>query len=103
GIPQQPSAYSPVSNPEAATARQHQVLGLMVQHGVLTQPEADAAKQAPVVVVPRTETGVQAPHFVFGPVAEEIERRFGPTALYEGGLEIVTSVDLPVQQEAQRI
>lgn len=103
GIPQQPSAYSPTSNFEAATARQHEVLGLMVEHGMATQAEVDEAKQQAIAIVPKADTGVQAPHFVFGPVAEEIERRFGPTALYEGGLDIVTTIDMPMQHEAQRI
>jgi len=103
GIPQQPSAYSPVSNFETAKARQHEVLGLMVEHGAITQAEADAARAEEIHVIETPAVGVQAPHFVFGPVAEEIERRFGPKALYEGGLDITTTIDLPLQQEAQRI
>ena len=103
GIPQQPSAYDPIANPEASIQRQHEVLGLMVAHEAITQQDADAAMQEPIVIAPRPQVGVEAAHFVFGPVAAEIERRFGPTALYAGGLDIVTTIDLPLQQEAQRI
>ncbi len=103
GIPQQPSAYNPVSKFDATVARQHEVLSLMVEHGAITQAEADAAKQEPIAIIEKPAVGVLAPHFVFGPVAAEIERRFGPNALYEGGLDIVTTIDLPLQDEAQRI
>ncbi|MEZ4552928.1 MAG: transglycosylase domain-containing protein [Dehalococcoidia bacterium] len=103
GIPQQPSAYSPVSQPEAAIARQQEVLRLMVEHGAITPEQADEARQQPPQVIEKPPVGIQAPHFIFGPVAAEIEQRFGPTALHEGGLEIVTTLDLPLQQEAQRI
>lgn len=103
GIPQQPSAYSPVSEPQAAVARQQEVLRLMVEHGAITQEQADEARQAPLNIIEKPAVGVQAPHFIFGPVAAEIEQRFGPTALYDGGLDIVTTLDLPLQEEAQRI
>jgi len=103
GIPQQPSAYSPVSQPQAAVERQQEVLRLMVEHGAVTQEQADEARQQPLNIIEKPTTGVQAPHFVFGPVAAEIEQRFGPTALHEGGLDIVTTLDLPLQEEAQRI
>lgn len=103
GIPQQPSAYSPVSQPQAAVQRQQEVLRLMVQHGVITQEQADEARQQPLNIIEKPTVGIQAPHFVFGPVAAEVEQRFGPTALHEGGLDIVTTLDLPLQEEAQRI
>src|SRR5688572_28401833 len=44
GIPQSPAAYEPVANPEAAKARQEDVLDLMVRHGAITAEEAAEAK-----------------------------------------------------------
>lgn len=41
GIPNAPSAYALTKNPELARQRQRQVLKKMVEHGVLTEAEAD--------------------------------------------------------------
>jgi membrane peptidoglycan carboxypeptidase len=43
GIPRAPAFYDPLTNWEAAKARQQEVLGLMVRHHVITQADADAA------------------------------------------------------------
>ena len=40
---------------------------------------------------------------MLGRVAREIQLRFGERALYEHGLEVVTTLDLGLQREAQRI
>lgn len=42
GIPNAPSAYSPTVNPKLATERQKKVISSMVEHGYLTQEEADS-------------------------------------------------------------
>lgn len=102
GIPQRPARYAPTVDLEASRARQSEVLGLMVRHGHITQAEADEA-YAQELVFRKHELTIQAPHFVLGPVAQAIEDRFGPTALTEGGLTITTTLDLGLQQEAERI
>src|SRR5690606_23213668 len=43
------------------------------------------------------------PHFVLGRIADEITARFGDRALYEDGLEVVTTLDLELQQIAEEI
>ena len=47
GIPNAPSVYNPVHSPALAQARQAQVLGQMVEQGILTQGEADAMAWTP--------------------------------------------------------
>lgn len=102
GIPQSPAAYEPIENPEAAKARQQTVLQLMVHHGAITQEEADAAFATELVYHNR-RFDIDAPHFVLGPVAQEIEARFGREALYEDGLEVTTSIDLNLQHMGQQV
>ena len=102
GIPQLPSVYNPIENPTAALIRQRVVLDLMVRHGLLTIAEADAARREQLVFK-ANRFDIEAPHFVLGRIAEEITLRFGERALYEDGLEVVTTLDLGLQHEAQRI
>jgi membrane peptidoglycan carboxypeptidase len=97
GIPQSPAAYEPVANPEAAKARQEVVLDLMVRHGAITEEEAAEAKAVPMEFH-ASRFDIKAPHFVLGPVADEIIERFGERALYTAGLEVTTTLDINLQR-----
>ncbi len=98
GLPQAPSRYDPLTNPVAAKARQRVVLDLMARHGYITQAEADRAYSETLqyAAVPYP---IEAPHFVAA-VWTQLQRRF-PQALYEGGLEVITTLDLDWQNAAQ--
>jgi membrane peptidoglycan carboxypeptidase len=102
GIPQSPARYDPRTNPDAALERQRQVLGLMASRGAIT-PEAAAAAAAEQVVIHSAHAPIRAPHFVLGPVVEELKARFDERALFDAGLEVRTSLDLGLQDEAQAI
>ena len=109
GIPQQPSLYDPFLNLDsegqlvgAAKARQREVLGFMVANAAITQEQADAAAVERIVF----KTGrfeIEAAHFVLGRVAQEIEQRFGPRALFDDGLVVITTLDLALQKEAEQV
>jgi 1A family penicillin-binding protein len=101
GLPQSPTNLNPLTNPQAAKARQKVTLDLMVKYGFLTPTQAQAAYQAPIRFVPQAASLV-APHFVFY-VRQLLEQRYGPDVLYRGGLRVITSLDLHWQAEAQRI
>lgn len=101
GLPQSPTNYNPLVNLEAAKARQRITLDLMAQFGFLTQEQANAIYATPITFA-RPETGNYAPHFV-NYVRQLLEERYGPEALYRGGLRVTTSIDLYWQSEAERI
>ena len=102
GIPASPALYNPITNEAVALARQQEVLNLMVRHGQIAAEEVERAKRVELEFkVSRFE--IEAPHFVLGRIAREIEQRFGERALYEDGLEVVTTLDLGLQHEAERI
>ena len=82
GLPQAPSAYDPIQNPDAAKARRADVLAAMVDNGHITQSEADAANAEPINVKPAT-TSLYAPHFTFR-VREQIINELGEKAAYAG-------------------
>ena len=100
GLPQAPSAYDPIQNPEAAKARRADVLIAMVDNGHITQGQADAANAEAITVKPAT-TSLYAPHFTFR-VREQIIRELGEKAAYAGGYTILTSLDWNMQQLAEK-
>lgn len=102
GLPQSPSLYSPFSgNKEKAIERQHNVLRRMVEDGYITEEQAQEAKQQPLIFV-QPKISIQAPHFVWY-VKDYLERRYGKTLVERGGLRVVTTLDLPLQQQIESI
>ena len=114
GLPQAPAVFDPYGNLPAAKARQAVVLDLMVRHGLITRPEADEAKEAPLRFA-STQFDILAPHFVFyvrDQVVALCERGRIPLPdtvldcsqiLAEGGLRITTTLDLELQRKAEEI
>ncbi|MDI7276403.1 MAG: transglycosylase domain-containing protein, partial [Anaerolineae bacterium] len=101
-VPQYP-AKNPIDDPEAAKARQLKALQAMVSEGYITQAEADAAARAPLgKPEPAKEIQIEAPHFVMY-LLPLLEERYGRRAVYGGGLRVITTLDLDLQKEAERI
>lgn len=101
GLPQAPAVYDPFTNPDAALWRRSQVLRLMVEEGYITAEEAAAADAAPLPAS-QTPIDMKAPHFVVY-VKQELERRYGPEVLYKAGLQVYTTLDYSLQQQAEEI
>lgn len=102
GLPQSPARYDPVRHLDAALMRRRDVLRLMVDHGALSSAAA-AHAAGERVVVRQQRFELRAPHFVLGPVAEELKQRFGADALYNDGLVVTTTLDLRIEQLAERV
>ncbi len=107
GLVQSPAVYDPFTpdGREAALNRHRVVLRLMVEAGDVTpaQAEAAAAEMAAYEFKPpRVSVDIPSPHFVQY-VRQIVEARFGPEALYRGGLKIYTTLDPQLQSIAERI
>ena len=103
GIPQQPANLDLFQNWEGAKARQRIVLDLMVEHGYLTPEGADAVFAAPVQLNLDPDQGsMRAPHFVQY-VIDTLDGRLGSGYTRRAGLNIITSLDLRMQDVAQQI
>jgi membrane peptidoglycan carboxypeptidase len=101
GLPQAPSLYDPYKNPDAAIARQHEVLDLMVRHGQITEDQAAEAKaEPPKFQIARVD--LKAPHWVFF-VRDQLIAQFGEEAFKSGGLRVTTTLDLPLNERAEQI
>ncbi len=100
GLIQSPAVYDPLVNPEAATARRDSVLGLMVQNGFIDAAQETMAKRETLQFA-ATVFPIRAPHFVMA-VWKQLEREY-PQALYGGGLDVITTVDVNWQERAEAL
>ncbi|OGD79625.1 hypothetical protein A2368_02730 [Candidatus Collierbacteria bacterium RIFOXYB1_FULL_49_13] len=101
GLPQSPTTYSPYTDPAAAKHRQIQVLQAMVESGFITPEEAQAAADTPLTIKAYTQP-IEAPHFVMF-VRDLLEQSIPYTFLYQGGLNIYTTLDLDLQHQIDTI
>ena len=101
GLPQSPSEYDPFAHPDAAKARQQEVLDLMAKHGQITQETADWAKLEQIQLHPKARPFL-APHFVQY-VADYIKSTLGEDALLHGGLNVLTTLDLDLNNKANEV
>jgi 1A family penicillin-binding protein len=102
GLPAAPTIFSPFgSQPELALARQHEVLRRMTEVGYITQEEADAARNDSLSFAPPT-IDIKAPHFVMY-VKDVLARTYGDPLVDQGGLSVVTSLDLDIQEMAEAV
>jgi penicillin-binding protein 1A len=102
GIFQTPERQSPFVDLKRATARRNVVLQRMADERYLTQPQADAAKQLPIVTrgAPNQPPGI-APFFV-EEVRKHLEHEYGAKTLYENGLTVTTTLDAKLQEIANK-
>lgn len=102
GLPASPTKYSPYgSNPQAAYVRQRQVIRRMIEDGYISAQEGDEALGRELTIVPPQST-LLAPHFVMY-IRELLTDMYGPNIVENGGLEVTTSLDLALQNQAQQI
>ncbi len=106
-IPKSPSYYSPYSNDfdrEAFIGRQHYILDLMAQQGMISSEERNAAKQTDTLakIKPRKPKydGIQAPWFVLA-AKEQLEDTRGQDAVQRSGWKVTTTLDLNMQKTAE--
>jgi 1A family penicillin-binding protein len=102
GLPQAPAGYDPYTNLADARERQAYVLDQMERLG-FASPEAvrTARSEALNLRPPQSARPAQAPHFVVY-VRQWLEQRFPTDLLYRAGLQVQTSLDLNLQQAAER-
>lgn len=102
GITKAPTLYDPLGpNQNAWKKRQKEVLDRMVTLGYISREKADEAhKEELTFRLPQTP--LAAPHFVMY-VRDFLVRKYGLPLVEKGGLTVVTSIDLAIQDIAQKI
>ncbi|TYT76004.1 penicillin-binding protein 1A [Desulfobotulus mexicanus] len=102
GLPQAPSRYSPFRHPERARERQLYVLSRMVHDEVISQEEAEKARQEKLEIHPRQNIYIEMAPYYTEHVRQYVLNRYGEKALYEDGLQIHTALDLSIQRNAEK-
>lgn len=107
GLPQRPSVYSPLSGKLDSNGvgywvgRTEGVLRRMREDGYITaDQEKEAVTQLKELKFDKQAISIKAPHFVFY-VKDQLEEKYGVTAVEQGGLRVTTTLDLGIQETAQ--
>ncbi len=101
GLPKSPSQYSPFgAYPEKAKGRQKQVIQEMVKAEYLSSDQAEQAVNQKLRLAPRGDK-IHAPHFVFY-IKDLLAEKYGHAVVEQGGLEVITSLDLSIQKKAEQ-
>src|ERR687887_54137 len=104
GVVANPSGYDPVAHPVAAKRRRDLVLKDMFDQGLLPRLEYYNALKEPlpaaIDIKPPTVRS-KAPYFTTW-VRQQLVDRFGARRAFEGGLKIRTTLDLQLQDAAQK-
>lgn len=101
-LPQSPSRYSPYgTHKDILIARQHYILNLMVEQGYIKEEEAEAAKDTPLEFKKQV-ANIIAPHFVMY-IKEILSEKYGEKTVEQGGLKIITTLDLYKQNIAEEV
>lgn len=102
GITAAPTTYSPFGNePTLWRERQKEVLEKMVNYGYISQKEADDAL-ATKLVFGKGPAPLKAPHFI-AYVKDVLAQKYGLAMVERGGLIVRTSLDLSLQEKAEKI
>jgi 1A family penicillin-binding protein len=102
GLTKSPTSYSPYGqNPEAGFNRQREILHLMTVNKFITQEQETSAVKEELVFLPQG-TEIKAPHFVMY-IRQILVDKYGEEMVEKGGLEVVTSLDMSIQETAERI
>lgn len=103
GTIQRPEGFRPdrKKNIERTKRRQSSVLYWMTREGYISSEDAEAARKAEIIANPAKKGAKQAPYFV-ETVRQYLEREYGEDQLYNGGLNIYTTLDSKAQKATEK-
>lgn len=99
-LPKAPTFYSPYgSHTDELFARQRRILDTLGETQMLSKADVEVAQRVRFQFTTRREP-IIAPHFVFY-VRELLEREYGEALIEQGGLKVITTLDLAMQRVAE--
>lgn len=97
GVPKNPSRYNPLGEASAAGGRRNVVLARMAELGIISRKKMLNLSARPVTYVKPGE----APQYVEH-IRNKLVERYGADIIEQGGLEVTTAMDLPMQRLAEK-
>jgi penicillin-binding protein 1A len=101
GIIPAPSRYSPYRTPDQVQRNRDRVLRRMLEEKLINQKQYQEAVTQPILVATQQPEEMFAPYFSED-VRKYLEAKYGATALYEGGLQVQTTLDPQIQRAAEK-
>ncbi len=99
GLPKAPNTYSPFRNPDLAKSRKELVLHRMVEANFITQEEAQTAIDTEMNY--RRQSLDPIASYFIEDIRQHLVERYGESLVYKGGLQIYTTLNIPMQKVAQ--
>jgi penicillin-binding protein 1A len=103
GLPQAPTQYDPLRDPEDAKARRTEVLKAMLSNGYIDAAAYRQAVAAPLGLKPGATAKQQPESFFVNYVYEQLVGRYGAATVRQGGLSVHTTLDWHRQRAAERV
>jgi len=100
GIIPAPSHYSPYRTPELMVRQRNRVLRRMLEERYIQQADYERALAQPILVEAQEPEESFAPYFA-EEVRKGLEKDYGAISLYEGGLQVQTTLDPQIQKSAE--
>ena len=100
-LPKAPNHYSPYKDPERAQKRRNHTIRRMAYLSFITKEEGENALKEEFHLGEITTMLNRAPYFVEH-IRQFLEEKYGSSKLYRGGLKVYTTLDIDLQESAQR-
>ncbi len=102
-IPKSPNYYNPFADAAANKERTDLVIDQMVKYGFISEAAGDTAKAEKLTFNEGNKQQIGDPRFYFfDMVSQKVIEEFGADALYKGGMKIYTTLDLKMQEAAEK-
>jgi penicillin-binding protein 1A len=103
GLVKSPSSYAPTVSMERAVARRNRVLQAMLENKVIDRPTYQQARASTVALHDGLRTDEPYGQYFKEQVRIELVQRFGWQRVYQGGLRVFSTMDTPLQTQAEAV
>jgi penicillin-binding protein 1A len=101
-LPRNPTLYSPRTHAEDALGRRNYILGRMAEEHMISPQLAAEAKSRPIALKPLAHEDTEiAPHFIEW-VREYLAERYSTDEIWRKGMQVYTTLSIPMQNAARR-
>lgn len=103
GLAQAPSRLNPYENPDGALERRNLVLWRMRENAFITPEQYEAAIVTPIELKRGSdpEGGIYQAHYFVAHVKKLLQQEFSEALVFQGGLEVHTTLDTRIQRMAE--
>lgn len=98
GVPKAPARFNPLGEAAKIGSRRNQVLHRMTELKMITPRQEESLRTRSISV---TKPG-EAPYYL-AHIRNKLIERYGPEVIEQGGLEVTTAMDLPLQRLAEQV